>query len=530
MISILFCALIAIASVVGLSELTSLQGIEYMIVSYDVLSGENVQEIFDLTFSGRTVCHKGICYNIPDQFDFYDLNECDTRGKTEVITSREEWEETYSTKVTISMDAGLFSSVSGSHSSEYKEYQSTTNEHQSATTNVYIGCDEFELVVRPTTLKLSENIYADIFKLSLEFNDESREDYYNFFRKYGTVWVYRAVLGGRMNGNAFTEYTYLKTVDEVTMTEQMTASFFAQITHETQYTSKLTKEYNESTHTYEVATFGGSYFDPSDRDITTWTSTIHTAPVPVFKEFYPIIELFNGIWVYDSSLVKYYAPIKLAIEAFLNISGCIDSIAQNYNPEAVVDDGSCLFIHEYTNEYMITSQTVDPANIGIKMVHSSEAFCYLTYNELCESQCRVQIDDVDGFWYVRAKRTCTASPDKYCGARCTYTYPMIAPAEENPTQGQVSTNGYMTYLSYNQKMFRLTCSIMRHDHIMHSSNGFCYLAYGDWHETQCQVGIDEDGYWFITAKWGASGHDCNLPYCDAFCANIKYEPIKNLIA
>lgn len=506
---------------VSAQSYNNLQGLEHVVLSSDILTGLDVQEIFDLTYSGRVVCHKGTCYNLADQLDFYELNECDTKGSTEVIRTREEWIESYSNKVTVSMDGGMFSDISGTQSKEYKEYHSTTNEHQSATLNVYIGCNEYELIVRPTTMKITENFRADIFKLSSTFNDSTRDAYFAFLKKYGTVWNYRIKLGGRMNGNSFSEYNYLKTVDEVTVTEQMTASFFAQITHETQYWSKLTKEYNESTHDYAIATFGGEYFDPTETDITKWTESIRFAPVVVFKEVYPIYELFNGIWVYDTSLTPYYPSMKIAVESFLNRTGCIDFNAHNYNPDAVVDDGSCVYAIQYTDEYFVTSKTPDPDTVGVKMIHQNEGFCYLVYTEYCETKCRVEIG-TDGFWYVRSKAICTANPDMYCGARCVYINPVIG--TEN--QLSISSDSYLTYVDYNPTPVVLPCSSSsRIEKIMHYSEGFCYIALDDRHGTQCQTRIDEDGYWYASQKIALSGHDCGLDLCNVMCANIKFEYI-----
>ena len=58
-------------------------------------------------------------------------------------------------------------------------------------------------------------------------------------------------------------------------------------------------------------------------------------------------------------------------------------------------------------------------------------------------------------------------------------------------------------------------------HIMHSSNGFCYISYDDYHYTQCQTRIDEDGYWYLSTSQAINGHNCVDDICNAFCAHIK---------
>jgi len=576
-------------------------GSNLVIASYDLLRDVRMQQIFEHTYEkNRIYCPHGTCYCVSDGYVYKPLFDQSTNGRTHTIYTSTEWEESYSETNTVVvdvpvglftsasakyseeyneykrvyteyesvetdvevkiddhlmwirpglmklrddvlMDAGLFSSVSGSKSKEYEEFHSVTNEHQSATTNVYIGCDEYELIIRPRSLKFFENIYSDVFNLPDIFdeNDEdNKQQFYNFFKKYGTVWPYKIVLDGRMNGNSFTEYAYMKTVDETTLTEQMTASFYAMITHQTEYSSKLTKEYNESSHHYEISTFGGGYFDPTDNDITTWTQTINLAPVMVYTEFYPIHELFSGNWVHDPELSKYYSVIKQAVESYLSIPSCVDLDAYNYNPDAVIDDGSCVFIHAYTNEYLITSKTLDPDTTSIRMINSDEGFCYLVYLEYCETRCRVEIGS-DGFWYVRSGKICTASPDIYCGARCTYTIPVIGSLIDN--MAIITTNDennyqtsmipinmmnsqYKIYLDYNPVQFVLPCkSSSRIDRLIHSSSGFCYISLDDYHYTQCQTRIDEDGYWYLSSFADTSGHNCSLDICNAFCASIKID-------
>lgn len=517
-------------------QLNTLPGAEMMKLSYNLLTGEDVQSIIDLTYNdGRSICHKGMCYGLPDQFSFYELNSCDTRGQTELIRTKDEWKKSYSSKTTIETDSSLFGDISGSHSKEYKTFKSNTNEFQSATAIVFIGCDEFEILLRPNTFKFSENVYADLQQLPVDFNEGSRGAYFAFFNKYGTVFTHRAIFGGRMFGDSFTKYSYTKKVDETTMTEQTQASFFFQITHESQYSSKLTKEYNESTHHYEISTYGGDYFDPKETDFTKWIVTIPNAPVVTFKEFYMISDLFNIYWITDSNVNKYYNSMRLALDAFYNVPGCTDSDADNYDPSAIVDDGSCVYLLRYTDEYTIIRATPNPGSVGLKMIHQDEGFCYICYTEYCETQCRVEVG-ADGYWYVKSRvDLCTANPDYYCGARCTYIHPLIQQITSNTynfnnsndiTQNALSSYGI--YFSYNPIPFRLMCNLKRIDRIMYKDDGFCYVAQDDYHGTQCQTRIDADGYWYALTLQHASGHNCDQPLCIVYCASIEFNKIQEV--
>lgn len=512
--------LLLIHSIYG--QYNNLPGVEQIILSYNLLTNKDVQTILKMTYSGRSVCHKGTCYNLPNEISFYELNQCDTRGQTEIIRNKDEWKKSYSTKVSISTDSPFFGDISGSYSKEYKTFNSNTNEYQSATASAFVGCDEYEIIARPLEMKLSNNFYTDVSNLPDEFNQETMHLYFKFFDTYGTTWIHRVKFGGRMYGDSFTKYTYTKSVSETTITEQISASFFAQITHETQYSSKLTQEYNQSSHHYEISTYGGSYFDPTNKDITTWTATIPQAPVITFKELYLISDLFNGAWVNDPNLLKYYNPIKTALNYYYNVTGCTDSKADNYDSHAVIDDGSCDYVYSYTNEYMITSQTPNPDATGIKLIQGNDGFCFLTFIENCQQKCRVETD-IDGFWYLRSYPSCATASGNYCGARCAYTNPVVGSGETN--------HNYIISMNSNPTAFSL-CDILQMNRIAHSSQAFCYAGLTDVH-AHCRVQIDNDGYWYITAeKRSADGksHRCSTyDLCQFYCAYVKFEKSNNIV-
>jgi len=121
---------------------------------------------------------------------------------------------------------------------------------------------------------------------------------------------------------------------------------------------------------------------------------------------------------------------------------------------------------------------------------------------------------------------CTANPDKYCAARCVDRVPLntISTGLIRSHVVPFSSTFFVKGQKYGQ-IDLLNTNI-------HKSKGFCFLTL-DYHSPcagQCQINIDEDGYWYVSALLrGSSGHSFDWELCRANCASLSHTSILNYV-
>ena len=191
--------LIILLSICALYNCINLPNANYMICGIDLKYG--VQDaiknpIFDqFTYQdGRTIIIQDIVYNIPDQLMVLDYPSEQQTSVNEVYTTQQYVEEATAESYSVGFNSwyspGMFS---------YSKQSLYFNEEYTMEGN-YTAASS----LRITTYKAgfdSEARLNDLFEYELNmlpnvYNNETRDQFYNFFDKYGTVWAKEAIFGG----------------------------------------------------------------------------------------------------------------------------------------------------------------------------------------------------------------------------------------------------------------------------------------------------------------------------------------------
>jgi hypothetical protein len=285
-----------------------------------------------------------------------------------------------------------------------------------------VECIEYQLSISPYGLTVATEFVNFVRNLPDVYNNETAPIFKAFFDIYGHAFTSSIELGGSLQKDAYTHYTYIKKVDGMVVKTQASASFFFEATGSSEYGEELTEAYNESTTAFSIRSLGGEYWESGKTDMTSWASTVPASPIVMYKKLFPIHDLFYDMWTPGQNLTSKIAVTEEAMLDNLIVYGCTDMRATNYNSDATISDNSCIAHLAYTETYHM-----DHENQNVQMIHTLDGECYLKgmrlsyVSAITSSSMDCQIIEEGDYWHLKGTfKGETYAYLLFCEASCVF--------------------------------------------------------------------------------------------------------------
>lgn len=304
-------------------------GVELLGRTFNVLDGFNpIADIFKYTYRYNATTPDGR-FRVPDHISSVTNRICSKIAFTNSTTSFNKWKSFRSNIFKIN---GGYSIFSGAYSYEYKQTKMNMEQHDQTSSYSYAICSQYNLKI--TKMQLTGEITDAINNLPYTYNDTNSHILMDFFKTYGDHVMDSCVVGGILLSNTYTNNEFTRKYSLEETKHQAKFSFLIQIDYSDSRKYAVTQEFKQNSKISHIYAKGGAYPFAKD-NWNNWANSIinHKNLACSQLTSYPITDLFP-------SDKKHAAAIAFHNYIYSK-KGCTNSVAYNYDPNALVDDGTC---------------------------------------------------------------------------------------------------------------------------------------------------------------------------------------------
>jgi MAC/Perforin domain-containing protein len=295
-----------------------------------------------------------IPYQVPDNTT---VIECTgATGGTQVFNTRQQFQSYFSAKAGLS---GAYNGFTGQFNAAFSQTFNTDNSYYYCLVEADTTCWQL-LLTSQSNAWLSESFLNDstVQNLPTTFTTENQEQFFQVFRKFGTHFVSKVTVGGKMNYYVAVEESFTSnttTVQADVALEYKAVFLSAQAAAQTEW-KQLTQNWADS-RIVKVNSLGGdatsplnalapSYGDSDSSLFNTWSSAVMQNPAVIEFGLSPLSSLFTG----DTA-----SAVSEALQAYLN--GAIVVTANiDYSPNSPAGEA----IYTASSSIMVAGNVILP--------------------------------------------------------------------------------------------------------------------------------------------------------------------------
>ncbi|EGG18077.1 hypothetical protein DFA_06744 [Cavenderia fasciculata] len=301
-----------------------LPGSEHMTTAIDIVSGEHASDpIFyfgyctDSDINLIQDVYRGAVYELPKELVGKMLPQCTFDTSTTTHSSVTEMKDSMTEKSMSSFKGSIGGSYAGyggelnAAYSKDKSVSQTNSRSTSATSTVFLT----EVACNVSTVELVETVFHPTFLRDLK-KSLSGIDMLDVVEKYGTHYIKRAVLGGKLTQSTITDESMTSSQQESEWSESTKRSIGASIktpvlqgggsygdtSDSTQSGTQQDEKESKSERT-SIVTLGGepgSYAPGSSSQgemFQKWASSIDLSPAVISRDLFPIRDIIPSSWM-----------------------------------------------------------------------------------------------------------------------------------------------------------------------------------------------------------------------------------------
>lgn len=278
----------------------------------------------------------GISYQVPDNTAVVEYTH--TTGGTQVFTTRQQFQNYFSTRAGVNASYGAFS---GQFNMAYSQTFNTDKSY-------YYGLSEsdytaWQLILEDQSSSWLSPEFTDdptVQNLPAEFTPENQADFFAMFRKFGTHFISKVIAGGSMDYFVAVEKSFSSseyTVEADVSLEYKAVFYSAKAEAEAEWQqlgqtwaeSRIVKVDASGGDTSVLNALSPGYGDSESDVFNSWSQSVMQNPAVVNFELRPLSVLFSG---------SRMEAVNQALEAYTN--GALLGIARaDYTPGHGPDGG-----------------------------------------------------------------------------------------------------------------------------------------------------------------------------------------------